>query len=57
MGNWARSMALVPKAVMWMAAMRGASASEAGERWRGMGERCVFYESLEVKLFQVWDDT
>ena len=35
-GNCASSMALVPKAAMWMAAMRGASVSEAGETWRGM---------------------
>ena len=35
-GNCARSMALVPKAAMWIAAMRGASVFEAGETWRGM---------------------
>ena len=31
-GNCARSMALVPKAAMWMAAMRGASVFVAGRR-------------------------
>ena len=35
-GNCASSMALVPKAAMWIAAMRGASVVKAGETWRGI---------------------
>ena len=56
-GNWARSMALVPKAAMWMAVMRDASVSGAAETWRGIWSVVCLYCLLfyyEDHRFIVW---